>query len=1106
MRKFLLLFFAVVCVQIGAWAQDPGQYWLFHEGTPNTGNNGDKAIVGADLYKSVSVTSKTWTPSDPSNGQNYNLTTFTDDEKEQHESEVNSNNYYKVPVKPITYYRLALLWTPVDYSETNNGQVINSDGWDEATINEVHLNDGNENDCVRFATGEYDYYVATMSGWNVTWEGPTTLEPDQIEAATVIEANQVSQYQQDFNNNNNGNGTWYYKVAKYNYYKKKKAWSDPMTELPEGQTPQFKDWAASDLQNHLNENPGYYALASSFNYYYVEDVTTIEWQPEEYTDGQSQYQLIALYSDESEMVAPTESNKYCTVGGDTWTKTDGRWVSDTPAIETGWDPETGTLFVAPDETKSISELMQEYNITAADVNKVVFDGGEYNKTNSTLTATSADYEAMKDALETADFTVSKMVLGDYVTIENGVTIFTVPNNNTTSVLGSNIDSNLLTAAEKDAIKKATDLKLVGKITKDDWAALNDKAGTLPEGHSVESLDLSAAIINDGNSSEPFVLKNGGAFKDVTYITMPNDPNYKSIPAEFAQETDITSITIPSQVEVIGANAFHACSSLETVSWDLNGSLKVIGNNAFSNCNISGDIVIPTSVERIEDYAFADASHISSVTFPKGSRLSTYYGENNGIGDHAFWMNDNNDLDNVYVLEDDPAKLLACHHDAFDYDNTDGQTQMSTVKTRLHYPPSLYYYYVGEWKSRVNNGKVEGQEDLLALRNCVDNYKGSFKHRWVDENGQQHEETIEINLTEDEKQWVNGFQKFVSSGIPVTFDAEWRTYSDVVNLRVPAYDNKVADVYIVCGYEASEEVNGGRVLLKQMVEGDIIPAHTGIIIHHYVKDQVNGGLLMFPHVQNNEEESLLAENPKVFDRYCFVREGDSRMTYHEDAHEFTTGISTRNYIPSQGGLQEGYENGYPNYLEFLDCKGKKRVIYNAENGNIIDWPTLEMGKYSGQKVTYRNFLFGNGIQIQHAKEEADNGNVYDRETNPDGYRDYTDASGWDPEVHGKMGWGFFRCMSRYYTVNSKAFLHFPAEVFDKAKGGATTAIVNANVIGAKPMSLFVVDSGLEVVTEVDAPSVVLATENGGYYTLQGVKVEKPSKSGIYIHNGKKVVIK
>ena len=33
----------------------------------------------------------------------------------------------------------------------------------------------------------------------------------------------------------------------------------------------------------------------------------------------------------------------------------------------------------------------------------------------------------------------------------------------------------------------------------------------------------------------------------------------------------------------------------------------------------------------------------------------------------------------------------------------------------------------------------------------------------------------------------------------------------------------------------------------------------------------------------------------------------------------------------------------------------------------------------------------------------------------------------------------------------------------------------------------------------------AISNGDYYTLQGVKVNKPTK-GVYIHNGKKVIIK
>ena len=38
--------------------------------------------------------------------------------------------------------------------------------------------------------------------------------------------------------------------------------------------------------------------------------------------------------------------------------------------------------------------------------------------------------------------------------------------------------------------------------------------------------------------------------------------------------------------------------------------------------------------------------------------------------------------------------------------------------------------------------------------------------------------------------------------------------------------------------------------------------------------------------------------------------------------------------------------------------------------------------------------------------------------------------------------------------------------------------------------------------VDKPS----TGNNAYYTLSGVRVAKPTQPGIYIHNGRKVVVK
>ena len=826
-----------------------------------------------------------------------------------------------------------------------------------------------------------------------------------------------------------------------------------------------------------------------------------------------------------------------------------------------------TLAEGDDTQEALPGKVQELN--ASDADKVVFpDGSVWEKSTGKLTAT-ANAEAHAAALEAAGFHVSStstvQKLGKYVSIVDGVTIVNIPEGESAAAFPTdNIDSSGLSEEERTAVKNATDLKLVGEISNNGWDVLKNKAGTTStpvqyitgyeerpvqqkdengdpifengqpvyeavwvqqydeqgnavydnEGNPVyvkktdaqgnivyvtetvptystpasyvHNLDLSEAILQDSHCK----LTNN--FAHVESVKLPTDANYKNIPEGFATSTQLQTIDIPNNVETIGKSAFAGCGRLTTVSWAQDGNLKRFEESAFENCNITGDLVFPPSVEYIGPKAFKNSLNISSVTFPQGSQL---YGDGHGIMSEAFWMDGKeNALKNVYVL--DTQHLINCHVMAFDYDNTDGQTQMNTVKTRLHYPPELYYYYVGEWKSRVNGGKVEGHNDLLALRTAIETGSADIV------NGE------DIVLSDEEKQWVNGFQKFVSSGIPVTFDTQWRTYSDVVPIRVPKANDKVADVYIVCGYDS-----GKGVLLKQMKEDDIIPAQTGIVIRHYVSEQAGNGLLTFRHVTESTLTSQEAADPRVFDRYCYVVEDqsifvDQRATYHEDAHENTSGIHTRLYKPTGETLSGDFADGYPNYLEFIDCKGKERVVYNAENNNIVNWPILEMDNYTGQKVTYRNFVFGNGKLIQHAKDVYDAWKADpDNHPNPNKYGDYTGRD-WKPNKEGNMDWGFFRCVSGLYKVNSKAFLHFPAFVFTQANGGSHDAIINGEIIsGAKSMGLFVFeDNEPQIATGINDSSIQSSSINGVYYTLQGLRVAKPSKSGVYIHNGKKVVIR
>ena len=101
-------------------------------------------------------------------------------------------------------------------------------------------------------------------------------------------------------------------------------------------------------------------------------------------------------------------------------------------------------------------------------------------------------------------------------------------------------------------------------------------------------------------------------------------------------SDITGVTIPSSVKLIGQYAFYECESL--ISVDIPGSVERIDDSAFSGCTgmtsitlheglkVIGDgglrdcegltsIVLPNGLTTLEDTALYDCENIESFTFP-----------------------------------------------------------------------------------------------------------------------------------------------------------------------------------------------------------------------------------------------------------------------------------------------------------------------------------------------------------------------------------------------------------------------------------------------------------------------------------------------------------
>ncbi len=111
-----------------------------------------------------------------------------------------------------------------------------------------------------------------------------------------------------------------------------------------------------------------------------------------------------------------------------------------------------------------------------------------------------------------------------------------------------------------------------------------------------------------------IIGGSGAMTD--YVTSSDSPFYNL--------SSLTSVTVESGVNGIGACAFYGCSSLESVS--IAGTVTNIGNRAFYNCSALTSITIPSSVSSIDYHAFYGCRSLTEVVMEYGVA---------SIGNYAF---------------------------------------------------------------------------------------------------------------------------------------------------------------------------------------------------------------------------------------------------------------------------------------------------------------------------------------------------------------------------------------------------------------------------------------------------------------------------------------
>ena len=507
-----------------------------------------------------------------------------------------------------------------------------------------------------------------------------------------------------------------------------------------------------------------------------------------------------------------------------------------------------------------------------------------------------------------------------------------------------------------------------------------------------------------------------ATQHLTTVTFQDGCQIKTLPEEVFAETGVTSISIPSSVELIETNAFHSCQSLETVT--------------FVNTNKNPLV--------IKNKAFQQSDHIKDI----------------------------------YVNVHPSDRLMICEYNAFDFHSMEGQTQEFSDMTTVHFPEEDFDYYAGEWKK----GMALKQSDLNSFKDGIDITDDQGNVIYVKPNTQDPNAwspngyaAIESygdrvdGYYHDTNNWntkyapANGWQQFAKTAsdreIEITGNV-YMTYSTATPYSLP----KGIVAFRVTDYKQAEEVNGktknGKLVLKQINQ---VPTETGMLL-----------------ISTDEyvvKTSDVNADPNILSVFYFGDPEGTPQQYHYTMGK--AGDATSNYLaPAVHGIAVGPTS-----------KGEPDPVTGA-----IDW--------AGKPFDHRNFAMSKSThQFVRVKKITmpDNRAFLSLPTTM-----FTNDN--ESATEGPNPWN---------TKAGDAFSTYETTQYDASNGGE---------IGAKTNMFFeydvekygmiwplVKDEGpLGITTSIS--NVKEDTVQTGIYTLQGVKVSSPSTKGIYIVNGKKVIIK
>ncbi len=710
----------------------------------------------------------------------------------------------------------------------------------------------------------------------------------------------------------------------------------------------------------------------------------------------------------------------------------------------------------------------------------------------------------------------------------------------------------LTNDQKTLLRSAESLKIVGPLGSNDFLQLRD-AGTAPKTvdlreamlpqstlkctykkdvHNNSEQGVTRTYSNTDSSFPPIITVNGDSLylyeavtenedyrlpqswaNTVTTLYLPENPNYKIVSSKFCMDfKKLSYVSIPDNVKVIGGEAFDGCESLTNLNLN---KVEYLCYECFYHASMP-QVTIPGTCVYIGKDTFADKGGggvIKSLVFEKAADDPNHYMI---IKQEAF-----NNMENLQDIYINTTSQYICENWAF-----------SMELTYAHGDPE------GKFCSLHFSSEVAAHYSNLSHPLTIDIAKDPAKfHSWL----MDHYTNAQATASHA----GNGWWEFVNTGTiepddpPVLGGKVLRTYSDYKYDRIVPRGMKA---YIVTGLQAIDETTY-KVNLTQLL---VIPKRTGVILY----GQANA--------VNQQGQPVISLQPvEIANGYPLRRDYWYKLTEEDepfmknylwptcvanDPDSLVDEVYNYYHLNSDGTLQQNADGGYT-------IDGLTRTVLGPKNqpSDLLPWD--EQTEFSNMDVN----LLENGYDISKL-------NGFYRNFYLNYYRS-TDAQKKNPLDASNDFIGFFR-VKKSSMATGHAYLRLEEGEFEDPEGvevivkpdtdpysdasgeydfesyqveynkkngtpegPSTTGLWTAgdpNMIWENPSNWGVRPDGFSVgVKFVGEPiregkngsaTMIISTQketmsNDPYfYTMQGVRIAKPAVPGIYIHNGKKVVIK